>query len=370
VDAWRNAARKGQTILSAAILLAALGFCLPAARAETRILHLFGYADEFDPAVLDDFTRETGIAVTYDTYAADEALDARLNSGRSGFDVVIMSSLLLPKHIAANHLQALDKTKLLEAKGLMPDIMARLATYDPGNRYALPYHWMMVGLTYNEALLKGGASLGWDSIFRPDTLRNLSDCGFELQDSPSEVFALALRYLRLDQRQRTLADLKRASEVLTTIRRSVKRVRAATDVASLANGDACLSLGFSSDAVQAQNQARRAANDAPIRFTAPKGGTPIFIDALAIPQDAPDVSEAYAFLRFLMRPEIAARNSTATQSANPITEAKALLPQTLRDNPAIYPDETTLKGLYAPSAFSSVELAFIGREWVRIKSGK
>jgi len=365
---WRNQSRKWCAALIAGAL--AMAVFNPARAATPRTLHIFAYADEFDPNVLDDFTRETGIAVTYDTYASDEALDARLNSGKGGFDVVMMSAMLLPKHSAANHLQALDKSKLVESKGLMPDVMARLASYDPGNRYALPYHWMVIGLTYNEALLKSGASLAWDSIFRPDNLRAFSDCGFELQDSPSEMFALALHYLRLDTRQRTLVDLKRASELLTAMRRYVKRVRAPTDVSTLANGDACLSLGFSSDAVQAQNQAHRAANEAQIGFVAPKGGAPIFIDALAIPADAPDVAEAYVFLRFLMRPDIAARNSKAMQSANPITEAKALLPQALRDNPAIYPDEVTMKSLYAPNAFSGVEQAFIGREWVRIKSGK
>jgi len=369
--AWRSWGPKWRIIVTASLIaLAGCGFGSFALAAEDRKIHLFAYADEFDPAVLDDFTRETGIAITYDTYASEEALDARLNAGKSGFDVVMIPALLLPKHRASNHLQMLDKARLGETKGLMPEVMARLASYDPGNRYALPYHWMTLGLTYNEAQLKGGAALSWEAIFRPENLRGFADCGVEIQDSPGEIFGLALHYLRLDQRQRTLVDLKRASDLLFAMRRSVKRIRAVTDVASLANGDTCLSLGTSTDAVQAQNQARRAANDTQIGFALPKSGAPIIIDALAIPQGAQHADDAMLFLRFLMRPEIAARNGRATGFATPVTEAKALLPQAQRDNPALYPDEGTMKSLYAPSAFSPSELSYITREWARIKSGK
>jgi len=371
LHAWQSGVRKWRGILVVSLaIMAGLGSSPASARAEDRTIRIFAYPDEFDPAVLDDFTRETGIAVTYDTYASEEALDARLNTGKSGFDVVMIPARLLPKHSAANHLQMLDKARLAEMKGLMPEIMARLASHDPGNRYALPYHWAMLGLTYNEAQLKGGAALSWEAIFRPENLRGFADCGVEIQDSPSEIFGLVLHYLRLDQRQRTLVDLKRASDLLFAMRRSVKRIRAVTDVASLANGDTCLSLGTSTDAVQAQNQARRAANDTQIGFALPKAGAPIIIDALAIPQDAQHADDAMLFLRFLMRPEIAARNSRATGFATPVVEAKALLPQGQRDNPALYPDEGTMKSLYAPIVFSAPELAFITREWARIKSGK
>jgi putrescine transport system substrate-binding protein len=349
--------------------------------AQTQVLHLFAYADEFDLSVLDDFTKETGIPVTYDAYQSDEAVQARLDARKSGFDVVVVAGSLLPKQIAAGNLQRLDKTKLPEIKTLWPEIMARLATFDPGNSYGVTYLWFTLGLTYNDALFKQrlkempavasvAPNLSWDMIFRPEMASKFSDCGIEVEDSPNELFALALHQLRLDPRSRSILDLRRAAELLYALRRNVKRFRALGDVSALASGDACLSLGASSDAVQAGQQARDAGEDVQIGFAVPKGGTLVLLDTLAIPVDAPNPEAAYLFIRYLMRPEIAARNTLATHVANSVPASKAFLPQEIVANPSIYPDDATIKALFTMGSYDATEQAFINREWMRIKTGK
>src|SRR5450631_3920197 len=113
------------------------------------IVNVYGWSDYVDPRVIEDFTKETGIKVTYDTYVSDETLESRLQSGKTGYDVVIVSGRLLQRQIAAGLYRRLDKSKLPNGKTLWPEIMTRLAVHDPGNQYAVNYMWFTAGLAYN-----------------------------------------------------------------------------------------------------------------------------------------------------------------------------------------------------------------------------
>jgi len=338
-----------------------------------KTVNLYAWADYFDPSVLDDFTKETGIRIAYDTYDTNEALDARLAIGRSGYDVVVISGPVLQKEIAAGLLQKLDKAQLPAAKMLWPDIMARLSAYDPGNLYAVNYMWFTVGLAFNASMIQerqAGASLSsWDTVFRPDLLKAFADCGVEVQDSPNDLFAIALHYLKLDPRSKSLADLKRAGELLYGLRRNVKKFRVSSDLSDLAGGDACLNLGWSSAAAQARKQAHESGSGVTVDYTVPKGGTLVLLDNLAIPKDAPHADAAYALINYLMRPDIAARNTKATHFANGIVASKAFLPQDILSDPSIYPDESVMKSFFTAAVYGPVEQAFIAREWLRVKNG-
>ncbi len=338
-----------------------------------KIVNLYAWADYFDPKVLDDFTKETGIKIAYDTYDTTDALDARLVLGHSGNDVVVIPGPLLQKEIAGGLLLKLDKAKLPASKGLWPDVMARLATYDPGNQYAVNYMWFTMGLTFNAKMIQdrlGPAPLTtWDVIFRPDVSKKFADCGVEVQDSPNELFAIALRYMGVDTRSKSLVDLKRASDLLYGLRRNVKKFPAPGDVSDLAGGDACLMLGWSSVATQARKQAAESNSGVAIDYAIPKGGTLLLLDNLAILKDAPHQDEAYALINYLMRPDIAARNTKATHFANGVLASKNFLPQDILSDPSIYPDDAAIKTFFGMGSYGQAEQAFIMKEWQRVKNG-
>ncbi|PMY44651.1 spermidine/putrescine ABC transporter substrate-binding protein PotF, partial [Pseudomonas sp. GW456-L12] len=88
------------------------------------------------PGVLEDFTKETGIKVVYDTFDANETLETRLMAGKSGYDVVVPTAYFLQRQIKANIFQKLDKAKLPNLANAWSVVTARLGTYDPGNVYA------------------------------------------------------------------------------------------------------------------------------------------------------------------------------------------------------------------------------------------
>jgi putrescine transport system substrate-binding protein len=342
--------------------------------APEKIVNLYAWADYFDPSVLDDFTKETGIKIAYDTYPTNEALDAHLAAKTSGDDVVVISGPLLQKAIASSLLQKLDKSKLPSVKSLWPEIMAYLAVYDPGNLYALNYTWFTLGFTFNAETMQTrqeqSALASWDTLFRPELLKKFADCGVEVQDSPDDLFAAALHYLKLDPHSKSPVDLKRAADLLYGLRRNVKKFRAAGDLSDLADGDACLTIGWSSDASQARKQAQESASGVTIGYETPRGGSLLLLDNFAIPKEAPHPDAALALIDYLMRPDIAARNTKATHFANGVLASKAFIPSDILTDPSIYPDPAAMKSFFTAGSYAQQQQALIAREWVRVKTGK
>jgi putrescine transport system substrate-binding protein len=358
-------------------VLAALTLCLAMlvgnAKAEPRFLNILGWGDYFDPRALDEFTAATGVGIVYDAYSSREALEARLRAA-TDYDVLVVPGPALRTLIAAGALQKLDRSKLGNAGNLWPEIMARLAVFDPGNQYAAPYLWSTEGFAFDVDQAK--AKLGQDPpdsldiLFRPDRLAAFADCGVSVPDSPEDLFALALRDLRLDPGSKNPADLRRAAELLGGVRRHAKKFNSADYAGALANGDICLALGWSGDSLQARARAREAGNGVDIAYAIPKEGTLISIDALAIPKNAPHGEAALAFINFLLRPEIAARNTNATKFANAVPASKPLIAKDIAENKSIYPDAAVMDRLFAAPNLDPATQKFISREWSRIKTGK
>ena len=117
--------------------------------AQQRFVNVYNWSDYIDPRVLEDFTKETGIRVQYDTFDSNDTLETKLLAGKSGYDVVVPTAYFLERQIKAGVFQKLDKSKLPNLKNVWPDIAQRLALYDPGNQYAVNYMWGTTGIGYN-----------------------------------------------------------------------------------------------------------------------------------------------------------------------------------------------------------------------------
>lgn len=349
-----------------------------AALAQGKTVNVYNWSDYIDPEVLEDFTKETGIRVVYDTFDSNEMLETRLLAGQTGYDIVAPSGSFLQRQISAGLYQKLDKTKLANSRNLSPEIMARLAVLDPGNQYAVDYSWFTTGLAYN--VDKARARLGdaepaavlasWDVVFKPEILKKFADCGIYVLDSPDDMIPIALNYLGLQPDSKRPADLKRAAELLGGMRRHVKKFHSSEYINALANGDICLAVGWSGDVFQARDRAREAQNGVEIDFTIPEEGTLMSLDTLAISKDAPHVEEAHALIDFLLRPEIAARNTNKHKFANAVPASKAFIEKAILDNTAIYPDALVMQRLFTVTSHDQPTQKLVTREWTRIKTGK
>src|ERR1700693_5105483 len=120
----------------------------PCARAQGQIVNVYNWSDYIEPTVIEDFTKETGIKVRYDTFDSNDTLETKLLAGKSGYDVVVPTGYFLQRQIKARVFQALDKGKLPNLANLWPAIAQRLAQYDPGNQYAVSYMWGTTGIGF------------------------------------------------------------------------------------------------------------------------------------------------------------------------------------------------------------------------------
>ena len=157
---------------TAAILAAALLAGVISADAQTRRVNVYNWTDYIAPDVLKEFTRDTGIEVTYDTFDSNDTLETKLLAGKSGYDVVVPSANFLQAQIKAGVFQKLDKSKLPNLTHAWPEVTQRLANYDPGNQHAVNYMWGTVGIGYNvkkaQEVLGADAKIdSWDIVFKP-----------------------------------------------------------------------------------------------------------------------------------------------------------------------------------------------------------
>jgi putrescine transport system substrate-binding protein len=189
-------------------------------------------------------------------------------------------------------------------------------------------------------------------------------------DSADDVMAAALHYLGLDPNSTNANDLDLAAALLTSVRSAVRKFHSSEYLNALASGEICLVLGWSGDIKQAQRRAKEANRGTEVGYVIPKGGAQMFFDTLAIPADARNVAEAHEFLNFLMRPEIAARNSNYLGYANGNLASQRLLSDTVFKDPTVYPDAETMRGLYVLKAKDQKTQRLMNRLWTRIKTGR
>jgi putrescine transport system substrate-binding protein len=360
-------------------LVAALALLSPSLRAEQRTVNFYNWSNYMAPGVLEDFTRETGIKVVYDTFDANETLETRLMAGKSGYDVVVPTAYFLQRQITANIFQKLDKARLPNLANAWPVVTQRLATYDPGNLYATNYMWGTTGIGYNvkmvQKILGPDAAIdSWDIVFKPENLAKFKECGVHMLDSADDIFPAALGYLGLDPNSTKQADLEKAADLVAKVRPFVRKFHSSEYLSALATGEICLVVGWSGDIMQARSRAAEAKGDAKsdveIGYSIPKQGAQMFIDNLAIPADAKNVAEAYELINYLYRPDVAAKNSDFLSYANGNLASQKLIDPKILNDRNIYPDEATLKKLFVITARDSATQRIINRLWTKVKTGR
>jgi len=121
-----------------------------AAQAEDKVVNIYNWSDYIDDSILTDFTKETGIKVVYDTFDQNETLETKLLAGKTGYDIVVPTAYFLQRQIKAGVFQKLDKSKLPNISNMWDTVQQRIATYDPGNQYAIEFQ-SLVQSRYNNA---------------------------------------------------------------------------------------------------------------------------------------------------------------------------------------------------------------------------
>lgn len=359
--------------LSVAALLTACGGKSEDA-AESKVLNVYNWSDYIDESVIADFQKETGIKVTYDVFDSNEVLETKLLAGNTGYDIVVPSANFLERQIKAGIFQKLDKSKLPNLANMDPALMAKVARHDPDNAHSVNYLWGTTGIGFNQGKIaermKDAPVDSFAMFYDPAVVSKFADCGVAILDSPTEVLGTVLIHLGKDPNSEDPADLAAAEKVLMSVRPFIKYVHSSKFIDDLANGEICLTMAWSGDVFQARDRADDAGSGIKIDFKIPREGTIMFFDMLAIPKDAKNVANAHAFIDYLMRPEVAAKNTNYVNYASfNVPAQKSVSPEVL-GNPAIYPTEEVKARLQVDLAESDAFTQSLTATWTRFKAGQ
>ena len=340
-----------------------------------KIVNVINWSDYIAEDTNANFEKATGIKVVYDVFDSNEVLETKLLAGSSGYDVVVPSSDFMGRQINAGVFHPLDRSKIPNYANLDPTIMKRLENLDPGNKFGIPYMIGTTGIGYNVDKVKAAfgntdVANSLDLIFKPENISKLKDCGVTVLDAPIDIIKIALHYQGEDPNSEDPAVIAKAVPLLKAIRPYITTFHSSSYIDALASGDTCLVLAWSGDIIQARNRAAEAGNGVNIAYSIPKEGAPQWFDMLAIPKDAKNVDNAYAFINYLLDPKVAAANTNYVTYPNPVPASKPMVDQAIAEDPTIYPPAEVDAKLFTFAVLPPEVDRQYTRIWTELKTGR
>jgi putrescine transport system substrate-binding protein len=339
-----------------------------------KVLNLYIWSDYLAPNTLSDFEKQYGIKVHAAYFDTNETLETKLLAGNSGFDIVVPTASYFERQIKAGAFLSLDKSKLPNLQNMDAQLMGKVALHDPGNAHGIIYMWGTNGIGYNEKMIKAlmpDAPLdSWRLIFDPAVAAKIAKCGISLLDSPAEMLRAVYSYLGKDPNSQNADDLLQAEAVLAKIRPYIRNFSSSEYIEALANGDLCISVGYNGDVMQARDRAKEAGKGIEIKYMVPKEGSILWFDMLAVPKDAPDPDSAYAFLNYMMTPQVIADVSNFKRYANANSASQPMVLPVVKDDAGIYPPLDQRQKLAVQLADSPEQTRAITRVWQKFKTGQ
>jgi putrescine transport system substrate-binding protein len=337
-----------------------------------KVLNLYIWSDYLAPTTLPRFEKQTGIKVNAAYYDTNETLDAKLLAGNGGYDIVMPTASYFERQIKTGMYLPLDKSKLPNLKNMDPQLMAKVAFHDPDNAHGVIYLWGTNGIGYNEKkvkeLLPDAPLDSWRMVFDPKVASKVAKCGISVLNSPAEVMRAVFSYLGKDPNSQKPEDLAEGETVLLKIRPYIRSINSSEYIEALANGDLCVALAYNGDVMQARDRAQDANKGIQIKYSIPKEGTILWFDMLAIPKDAPHPDSAYAFINFVMTPEVIGEITNFKGYANANAMAQPL--PSVKNDPGIYPTPELLPKLTVQLSDSDDQTRAITRVWEKFKTAQ
>jgi spermidine/putrescine transport system substrate-binding protein len=302
---------------------------------EGKKLFIYNWEDYVHPNTIPRFEKEFGVKVTYDTFPSNEQLLAKLQAGGAKYDVVFPTHNFLPIYIAQGLLAPLNHANL----PLLSNVFAKFrnTSFDPGNTYTVPYGWGMTGLAHNSTQTRDDPRLGsWALLFESGPQRYSGKLG--CTDEREEVMAAALQYLGHSANTRSRDALRQAGGLLLRLKPHIKAFYPGAEMKkALITEDIVVAQSWNGEAVKAR------VNNPAVMWSVPQEGGTGWFDTMAIPKAAPHKFTAEVFINYMLRPEVAADNTSTTgyATANQVAVEKYIEPQ-VAGNPAIYPPAEAL----------------------------
>jgi spermidine/putrescine transport system substrate-binding protein len=342
-------------LLSLLVLL--LTLCgSPLALAADNTVNVYTWSGVIPDSLIRQFEKETGIKVNFSTYDSNEVMFAKLKADKNAaYDVVEPSSYYIDRMRRQDMLEKLDKKKLPYFKNLNPSFLNQV--YDPKSEYSLPFIWGITGIFINKDYFDNKSISSWSDFWSTRYRDQIM-----LLDDSREVFSMALAVLGYSVNDENPEHIKAAYLKLKTLLPNIKIFNSAP-LSILIDEDANLGMVWNGDVFKASKE------NAQLEFIYPKDGFVIWVDNFAIPKDAPHRENAYKFLNFMLREDVAKAAALDNHFPTANLAAQKILPRDVRDNPTIYPSRDTLQRGQFQTDISDEALALYETYWERLKMG-
>lgn len=342
---------------------------------DEKVLNIYNWPDYVPEGMIAAFEKETGIKVNYDTFETNEALQAKLVAGNTGYDIVVPGTVFAKGQIEGGLLQPLKKDQIPNLANMDPAIMSVLTKADPDNKHLVPWAWGFTTVGINKTKAEkalGGMAMpenAWDLVFKPEYTSKLKSCGIAYLDSPTEILPVALHYIGKDAYSNSADDYKAANEMLAKVRKDI-RLFSSTMIDDIAGGKACVAIGWSGDINQAAARAKENGSKEVIEALLPSTGALIFFDTMAVAKDAKHPNNAAAFIDFYLRPENAAlmANTMGYPTGNKAGMDK-VNPE-IAGNKTIFVEADYMAKMIPPSSFTNEAREAMSNAYNSFKKGK
>ena len=339
-------------------------------------LNMYNWSDYIGDNTVAHFEKEFGVKMRYDVFDSNEVLHAKLVAGKTGYDIVVPSSNWAALQARGGLLTKIDKSKIPNYKNLDPGVMEQLAKLDPGNQYLIPWFWGYTTVGINVDKVK--KALGdlpmpedpWALVFDPQYASRVKSCGISFLDSGADIMEAMFVYLGIPVGTNNAADFQRAWAELQKIRGNVSLFSSSGYINDLAGGSICVALGWSSDMNIARVRANEAKSSNHIQVLVPKKGAVLFYDTIVIPNDAGNVENAYKFINFRLRPEVAAGDSNKVQYPSPVADSEKFINPEIVNNKTIYLSKDDMARMIAPRMYNNDQRRIVTRSYTSFKTGR
>lgn len=287
-------------------------------------LTVYNWGDYIDTDLIDQFEKETGMTVIYETFDSNEAMITKVQQGGTTYDIAVPSEYMIEQMKEEDLLVPLDH-ELLPNLQYIDERFLNLA-FDPGNQFSVPYFWGTVGILYNPSLLPGKDFSSWNDLWSADLENEIL-----LIDGAREVIGMGLNSLGYSLNDTNKAHLEEALEKLNKLTPNVKAIVGDENKLLMSNEEAAISLAWSGDArdIMWENGA--------LNYVVPEEGSNLWFDNMVIPKTADNIEGAHAFINFMLDPEVAAQNTEYVSYSTPNKEALKYLPAEIVEDERFYP---------------------------------
>lgn len=290
------------------------------------------WGNYLSPEIQSQFEKKTGIKINISNYSSNEELLAKVQMGSSGIDLAVPSDYMVQIMAKMNLLEPL-KAELVPNKALVASPFLN-QSFDPENKFSLPYTWVTTGIAFNKELYKGPMK-SWKDLLANKELKGR----FSLLDDNRETLGSALKAQGASVNSTQAAELNKAKELLLAAKKDLKMFTSDT-VDILKNKEVVAAHSYSSDALQAAAQ-----TGGQIIFVIPVEGAIYTLDNLAIIKGAKNVEAAHQLINFLLSEE-AEISKIKNIFGGPIhKDIKGKLPKELQENTNLFLDDKTFKKL-------------------------